>query len=314
MSKIDFRSKPVKPFGFTLIELLVVIAIIALLAAILFPVFARARENARRSTCQSNLKQIGLGFAQYAQDFDEQNPLAEVASSSGGQPWFESWDRSIAPYLGVQVVKQTTFGPDSKSSSSFFTCPSDAARREGFTPRSYGLPRTESNNGYRTSAFLGVVKARLAAADGKIYIPLRSLLEIPAPATTFLVVERQGYPNEGSGACGFDQVVGLAQGSYVDMPFDTLSGSNQSGQDKCLLMGGKTASHFDGHNYLFADGHVKWLKPDATVSTPGVTYPKSFTTPRTTSTGALDSPATQSVSCSGTAADPCGMWTVNDED
>src|SRR5438105_732485 len=61
--------------GFTLIELLVVIAIIAILAAILFPVFARARDNARRSACQSNLKQIGLGVLQYVQDYDERLPL-----------------------------------------------------------------------------------------------------------------------------------------------------------------------------------------------------------------------------------------------
>ena len=64
--------------GFTLIELLVVIAIIAILAAILFPAFARARENARRSSCQSNLKQLGIGFQMYLQDYDSFYPVGLV--------------------------------------------------------------------------------------------------------------------------------------------------------------------------------------------------------------------------------------------
>ncbi|RYG53119.1 DUF1559 domain-containing protein, partial [bacterium] len=71
LNSLSFNQSVTTRKAFTLIELLVVIAIIAILAAILFPVFGRARENARRSSCQSNLKQIGLGIMQYTQDYDE---------------------------------------------------------------------------------------------------------------------------------------------------------------------------------------------------------------------------------------------------
>lgn len=82
--------------GFTLIELLVVIAIIAILAAILFPVFAKAREKARQASCQSNLKQIALSLRMYAQDYDETNLRRRP---SGSAPTSEFWYGVIQPYV-----------------------------------------------------------------------------------------------------------------------------------------------------------------------------------------------------------------------
>jgi len=82
--------------GFTLIELLVVIAIIAILAAILFPVFARAREKARQTSCLSNLKQIGLGIMMYTQDYDEVLPPGSCQPTPG---WYMHWQIVIEPYL-----------------------------------------------------------------------------------------------------------------------------------------------------------------------------------------------------------------------
>lgn len=98
--------------AFTLIELLVVIAIIAILAAILFPVFGRARKNARRSSCQTNLKQIGLGILQYVQDYDERYP----PSRAGGTVYIGTFANNNFPWhLAVQLYVK---------SIQLFKCPS----------------------------------------------------------------------------------------------------------------------------------------------------------------------------------------------
>lgn len=115
--------------GFTLIELLVVISIISILAAILFPLFARVRENARRSTCQSNLKQVALGFMQYIQDFDEQYPRDFFSAVA---PDIHGWADAIQPYIkNIQI----------------YQCPSHSGNNP---PTPYGTPTGigTTNTGY----------------------------------------------------------------------------------------------------------------------------------------------------------------------
>ncbi|NLO04873.1 MAG: DUF1559 domain-containing protein [candidate division WS1 bacterium] len=105
--------------GFTLIELLVVIAIIAILAAILFPVFARAREKARQSSCLSNLKQLGLGWAMYVQDYDEVCPPVYFQYPT------TYWYQVIEPYVKNEQI---------------FACPSqNGIRGYGYNRRAFGL-------------------------------------------------------------------------------------------------------------------------------------------------------------------------------
>ncbi len=99
--------------GFTLIELLVVIAIIAILAAILFPVFARAREKARQTTCLSNVKQLCLGMLMYAQDYDERLPFYPY----GDDPWLYTWPITIQAYVKNEQVLNCPSNPHTSNLS-----------------------------------------------------------------------------------------------------------------------------------------------------------------------------------------------------
>ena len=257
------RTRSNRP-GFTLIELLVVIAIIAILAAILFPVFAQAREKARSVSCLSNMRQLGLSFAMYNQDYDEKN--------ANGVNWYypggNGWAGQIFPYVkSVQI----------------YICPDDVAGKDRFA--SYGY---NSNNAAPTGA----------SVDGF------SIASYTAPAATALLFEVQGnyftggsngttIANEAkdySGSGGYSAAGwGISNNSGGGYGTWVVNGAGAFTSPVNLLMatgylrGEKSGDyvrftsakgrHSEGANYLLADDHAKWLR-SAAVS-PGTANPNS---------------------------------------
>ena len=241
--------------AFTLIELLVVIAIIAILAAILFPVFARARENARRASCQSNLKQIGLGVMQYAQDFDETVPMGFYSDPTKGTPAV-SWVRALDPYIKEYNVfrcpanTKDPFEAWSNPSYAFFA-------NQQYLP-SYGwnfnylFPSAYNGSSCATArpvklAEIAKVSETVMTADTKNLGPddaplISYALESPAIQTA---------PD----VCNWFRGAGWGTGSSADNPTaqGQPSGSGATGHF--------SPRHLEGGNVAFMDGHVKWMTP-----------------------------------------------------
>ena len=211
--------------GFTLIELLVVIAIIAILAAILFPVFARARENARRASCQSNLKQIGLGIKQYIQDYDEKYPLQ--GDWSDGR---DGWALIIQPYLKSTQVLQCPSERRPGSSSATADGINTSATNAGYTD--YWI--NQNTTGFNEAKFSNVANTVLASDA----IALGASAALVGPGATC----------RGGGAGGGDND-GLS--GYACIAFSPAQ----------IYVGDKAYErHLEGGNQLFSDGHVKWFK------------------------------------------------------
>ena len=262
-------SKP--KAGFTLIELLVVIAIIAILAAILFPVFQKVRENARKASCQSNLKQIGLAMIQYSQDNDELlvcgwggNGGYNASDSNPASPKFK-WMDMVYPFV---------------KSTGVFHCPDDSgglisgvngggtgAATGNFVPYqqlgSAGQPATPNQcyygsysiNSYNFGGAFPDIGPGNTIGSGIAY----NLASLNAPATTVWVTDGAGsYASD----CQGTAMAATTLGSYPGL---ICSGQTPSLNDNSPILFRHGAP--DLSNVLYCDGHVKSVRLAALLAT-----------------------------------------------
>jgi len=227
--------------AFTLIELLVVIAIIAILAAILFPVFAKAREKARQTSCASNLKQLALGFSQYCQDYDEKFPSCtyniERTPSSGlpasvdGTPSMAGWyfeDWGADGYSGRNLYSWMDRIFPYVKSVQVYKCPDSPGASYGGMP-DYG--------------YSGNISGGIGGFTGDL--SSRKLGDIKRPAEICLVGDWGG-----------------PMGCYPTKAATNSTGTTTTGWMSWYESGSSvfTCPHSEGTNMAFVDGHVKWLR------------------------------------------------------
>jgi len=229
--------------GFTLIELLVVIAIIAILAAILFPVFAQARERARDITCVSNEKQMGLGALMYIQDYDEAFPESYYTRADGS---IQFWTDCIYPYMknGTQI-KNWAGDMQGTGAGGVFTCPDFPTPTQGFQYGVHDYIFAWAGNPSCTDAVID------APAD-KVMIVEKGQASSPDNGQPEFIADEGVYTNSAGNPLG-------SENDGLDLAYDRDVAIGAP--DPWLPPSAMPRYRHQGHgNMLFADGHVKAVK------------------------------------------------------
>lgn len=254
--------------GFTLIELLVVIAIIAILAAILFPVFAQARDKARQASCISNCKQIGTAVMMYVQDYDEQMPMSRQSNASdAGSSRIMPYSILIYPYVKNLAVYGCPSDSSRPNRAAAAWCPNEM-RINGRDQQKRSMVPVAYMNGGAGPNPAGIMSPNFGAP----------MADIPKPAGTAMMCERW----EGSSVCQSGSVHYHGSGDFVRYP--SAVGTAQVVSAGAILRGSIVGGgtnfagkyHQGAFDVIYCDGHAKTTRYDTTFRLQGTQLVESI--------------------------------------